>query len=98
MSVQEDAVELKDFINSTMDAIERGADLKHRSISSPVEFEVTVKETRKREGGAKVYVVAGSARSQKENTATIKFSISSKSSLRDSGPVRSKPSRTKLHV
>ena len=98
MPAKEHSVELKEFINSTMDAIERGADLKHRSISSPVEFELTVRETRKREGGAKVYVVAGSARSEKENTATIKFSISSKSSLRDTGGVRLKPPRAKLHI
>jgi hypothetical protein len=97
MEKQKDAVELKEFINSTMNAIERGADLKHRSISGSVEFELTVKETNKREGGAKIYVVAGNARSEKENTATIKFNIASKSKP-EGAVVKTKPPSTKLHI
>jgi hypothetical protein len=97
MSEKEGAVELKDFINSTLDAIERGADLKHRSISGPVEFEVTVRKTFKGEGGIKVYVVSGGVQSKNENIATIKFNISSKSKS-ESGVVKRKPPRKRLHV
>jgi hypothetical protein len=98
MSEKEKPVELKEFINSTLDAIERGADLKHRSISGPVKFEVTVKKTFKGEGGIKVYVVSGSAKSENENIATVKFSISSKSPARGAVVATRKLPPTRLHV
>jgi biotin operon repressor len=74
-----------------------GVSTKHRSISGPVEFEVTVRKTFKGEGGIKVYVVSGGVQSKNENIATIKFNISSKSKS-ESGVVKRKPPRKRLHV
>jgi hypothetical protein len=74
----EDAVELKEFINSTLDAIERGADPKHRSIVGSVEFEVSVNRVVKIGGNTKLYVFTGGGEKSNERLASVKFSISTK--------------------
>jgi L-fucose isomerase-like protein len=95
MNRQKDSVELREFINSTLDAIERGADLKHRSVDGSVEFEVTVKRVSREKGGVKLYVFSGGAEKGKERVATVNFSVRTKGFLNEAGGVRPKPPRIK---
>lgn len=62
MVEKDESIELQEFINSTLDAIERGTDLKNRSIQGSVEFEVSVKKISKKDGGVKLYIFTGAAK------------------------------------
>lgn len=68
-------IELAEFIKSTIEQIESGADFSKRDFKGPVEFDITINKTKKIEGGIKVYVASGEGISENEQVAKIKFKI-----------------------
>lgn len=68
-------IELREFVKSTIEQIESGADFSKRDFKGPIEFEVSINETKKMGGGIKVYVVSGNKISENEQIAKIKFKI-----------------------
>jgi len=67
--------ELKDFVSSTIDSIEKGLEGKKYRLSGSIEFEVAVVNVKKKEGGVKLYVVGASGKYGKEELTKIKFKI-----------------------
>jgi len=68
-------IELNEFVKSTIEQIENGADFSKRDFKGPIEFEVSISETKKNKGGIKVYVASGDGESENEQVAKIKFKI-----------------------
>lgn len=67
--------ELKDFVSSTIDSVEKGLEGKKYRLSGSIEFEVAVVNVKKGEGGVKLFVVDASGKFGKENITKIKFKI-----------------------
>jgi len=68
-------IELSEFVKSTIEQIENGADFSKRDFKGPIEFEVSINKTKKIGGGIKVYVATGEGISENEQVAKIKFKI-----------------------
>jgi len=68
-------IELQEFIKTTLEQIESGAEIGKRSFRDTVDFEVSVNKTQKIGGGVKIYVASGEGELNKEHVAKIKFSV-----------------------
>jgi len=73
--VKIDSDELKDFVRSTIESIEKGLK-KGYGLVGDIEFEVAVVNVEKAEGGIKLFVVNASGKYGKEAVSKIKFKIS----------------------
>ena len=72
--MQIESKELSDFIRSTIESIENGLKEGY-TLSSDIEFELAVVNTKKGKGGLKLFVVNASADIGKESVSKIKFKI-----------------------
>lgn len=68
-------IELQEFVKTTLEQIEGGAEIGKRYFKDTVDFEVSVNKTQKIGGDVKIYVASGEGALNQEHVAKIKFSV-----------------------
>jgi len=66
--------ELKEFVESALDGVKSGL-IKDSYISSEIEFELAVVNTKSAEGKFKIFVAEGSGKYSRDEVSKIKFKI-----------------------
>ena len=73
---QLEPIELQEFVRATIKQIESGAE--QRWIEGSVKFEVLVTQTKRKDGGLKIYVASGQVGQTTELVQKVSFNILSK--------------------